>query len=210
MALTRFWVCMHCNFDLGDMTFGQGHNKPLGHGQQLCEILSRSNLAVRSYGPDTDFRYVSTVTLTKEIWPVVKVMTHPWFIDNNCVKYYPDPTWQWRVMVRTRILGLWALWPWPRRYDLGSRSWHILELLTTRQCHDTPFGHGHQLCEIFSRSNLTMRSLHTLGSLTTIVWNIQIGQVVIKLWPGHDVNRRTDRRTGWFLYIPKVCLRGYN
>ena len=25
------------------MTFGQGHDTLLGHGQQLCEILSRSN-----------------------------------------------------------------------------------------------------------------------------------------------------------------------
>ena len=49
------------------MTLGQGHDTPLGNGQQLCEILSRSNLAVRSYGPDTDFRYMFTVTLTSEI-----------------------------------------------------------------------------------------------------------------------------------------------
>ena len=25
----------------------------LGHGQQLCEISSRSNIEVRSYGPDS-------------------------------------------------------------------------------------------------------------------------------------------------------------
>ena len=36
------------------------------------------------------------------------------------------------------------------------------------QGHDTPLGHGQQLCE----SNI-----------------IQIGQVGKKLWPGHDVNR---------------------
>ena len=114
------------------MTLGEGHDTPLCHGQQLCEILSRSNLAVRSYGLDMDFQYVCTVTLTLEIWP-------------------------------------------------GSRSWH------------------------------------TLGSWTTIVWNyIQIGQGSMKLWQGHDVNRRTDRqtdrqtdrKTGWFLYTPKLCLRG--
>ena len=46
---------------------GQGHDTPLGHGQQLCEILSRSNMAVRSYGPDTYFKYMYTVTLTSEI-----------------------------------------------------------------------------------------------------------------------------------------------
>ena len=25
---------------------------------------------------------------------LVKVMTHPLVMDNNFVKYYPDPTWQ--------------------------------------------------------------------------------------------------------------------
>ena len=81
-------------------------------------------------------------------------------MDNNCVKYYPDPTWQWGVIARTRISSMCALWTWPWRYDLGSRSWH------------------------------------TLGSWTTILWNyIQIGQGSTKLWPGHDVNRRTDRQT---------------
>ena len=194
MARTRFWVCVHCDHDLGDITLGQSHDTPLGHGQQLCEILSRSNLAMRSYGPDTDFGYVCTVTLTSEIWPWVKVRTHPSVIDNNRVKYYPDRTWQWEVMARTLILGCCALWPWPWRYDLGSRSWHTLGLWTTivwniiqiqlssevlwpghgfpvymhcdldlgdmtlGQGHDTPLGHGQQLSEILSRSNLAVRS----------------------------------------------------
>ena len=65
MARTWFWVCVH--LDLGDITLGQGHGIPLGHGQQLCKILSRSNKTVRSYGPDTDFGYVWTVTSTLEI-----------------------------------------------------------------------------------------------------------------------------------------------
>ena len=76
------------------MTFGQGHDTSLGQGQQLCEILSISNMAVKRYGPDTDFGYVYTMTLTLEICSSVKVMTHPWVKDNNCVKYYPYPTWQ--------------------------------------------------------------------------------------------------------------------
>ena len=46
---------MYCDLDLRDMTLGQGHGTPLGNGQQLCEILSRSNMAAKSYGPDTDF-----------------------------------------------------------------------------------------------------------------------------------------------------------
>ena len=75
--------------------------------------------------------YVCPLTLTLEVWPWVKVRTHPWVKDNNCVKYYPDPTWQWGVLARTRILGMCALWPWPWRYDLGSKSWHILGSWTT-------------------------------------------------------------------------------
>ena len=43
-------------------------------------------MAVRSDGPDS-FGYVCTVTLTLEMWPWLKVMAHPWVMDNNCVKY---------------------------------------------------------------------------------------------------------------------------
>ena len=41
----------------------QGHDTPF-YGQQLCEILSRSNMAVRSYDWDTDLGNVFTFTLT--------------------------------------------------------------------------------------------------------------------------------------------------
>ena len=37
------------SYDLGDMNLVQGHDTPLGHGQQLCEIFSRSNMAKKSY-----------------------------------------------------------------------------------------------------------------------------------------------------------------
>ena len=34
------------------MTLGQGHDTPLGNGQQLYEIWSRSNMEARSYVKD--------------------------------------------------------------------------------------------------------------------------------------------------------------
>ena len=64
---THILLCMHFDLDLRGMTLGQGYNTPLGHGQQLCEILSRSNMAVRSYCPDTEFGYVCNVTWTLEV-----------------------------------------------------------------------------------------------------------------------------------------------
>ena len=144
--------------------------------------------------PRLGFEYVCTVAITSEIWPWVKIMTHlgSW---TNCVKYYPDPTWQYGVMALTRIYGIHvcALWPWPWRYNLESRSWHTLGswtivvniiqiqlgskelwpghgfpvyvhcdldlgdmILSSGQ--GTPLGHGQQLCEILSRSNLEVRN----------------------------------------------------
>ena len=79
---------------------------------QSCKVSSTSNMTVKSYRSDTDFGYVCTLTLTIEMWPWVKVMTHPWVMDNNCVWYYPDPTWQCGVMAQTQILVICALWPW--------------------------------------------------------------------------------------------------
>ena len=122
------------------------------------------------FGGSTPILGLKRITLLQP-----KVMTHTWVMDNNCVKYYLDQTWQWGVMARRLILGMCALWLWPWRYDLRSRS------------------------------------RHTHGSWTTIAWNIiQIGQGGKKLWPGHDLNRRTDGQTGWFLYNPpsQILFKG--
>ena len=48
-----FSVYVHCDLGVEDKTLGQGHDPILGHGHGLCELLSRFNLAVRSYVPDT-------------------------------------------------------------------------------------------------------------------------------------------------------------
>ena len=64
--MTRTQILGMCDLDLGYMTSGQGHDTPLDHGQQSCEILSRSNSAVRSC-PVMDFGYMCTVTLTFEV-----------------------------------------------------------------------------------------------------------------------------------------------
>ena len=56
--------------------------------QVLCYVCVKYNpdptwqLGV-IYDPDTDFWYVCTMILTLEVWPWVKVMTHPWVMDNN-------------------------------------------------------------------------------------------------------------------------------
>ena len=86
MAWTQILDTSALHFDPGlqDTNLGQGHSTPLGHAQ-LCEILSTSNMAVKTYGPDMDFEYEYVRDMT-----LGQVMTHPWIIDNSCVKYYPD------------------------------------------------------------------------------------------------------------------------
>ena len=98
--------------------------------------VERSNMTIMSYGSDTNFRHVCNVTLTLEVWPCCKVMTCPWVMDNSCVKYYQDPTWLYRVMAHTRILGMCALWPWSWPYDLGSRS--FIAVVKINQCSVVP------------------------------------------------------------------------
>ena len=87
----RFWLCtcMHWpwRYDLE-----LGHYTPFYHEKQLYEILSGSNIAVRSYGPDTDLAMCA-------LWPwpwrydlhVGSRSWHPWVMDNNRVKN-PDQT----------------------------------------------------------------------------------------------------------------------
>ena len=95
---------------------------------------------------DTDFWCICILTLTLEIWPWVKVMTHPWVMDNNCVKYYPDPAW--------------AMRSYGPNTDFGYVFTVTLTLenpdMTLGQGHDTPWGHG--LCEILSRSDKGVKS----------------------------------------------------
>ena len=78
-------------------TPGRRHNNTwvehnLGYGQQMFEILSRTNMTVKSYCPYTYFGYVYTVTSPLKVWTLVKVMTHPMVMYNNCVKYHPHRT----------------------------------------------------------------------------------------------------------------------
>ena len=55
------------------LTLDQGHYIPFGHGQQLCEKLSRSNRTKKSRDSETDLGYVCTVTLTFErsLWHIL-------------------------------------------------------------------------------------------------------------------------------------------
>ena len=87
-------------------------------------MLSRSNMATRSNGPDTDFRYMCNVTLTLAIWPWTMVMTHPWVMDKNCVLYdilckliivilpikYAQKKIVWNI-IKIQY-GSQELWPW--------------------------------------------------------------------------------------------------
>ena len=48
----RFWLCVHCDLEHGNMTLAENHDTPLGHSQHMWKILSTSNIGLRSYGPE--------------------------------------------------------------------------------------------------------------------------------------------------------------
>ena len=62
-----------CDLDVGNMTWVKvmAHHLSLDNNF-VNEILFRSNVTVRSCGPDTNLGIVCTVTLTKD-----KIMTYP-------------------------------------------------------------------------------------------------------------------------------------
>ena len=120
MVRTHILLCVHFDLDLGGMTLGQGHNTHFGHGQQMCEILSISNMAVRSYGPDTEFGYVCTVTWRYTLGQgydtplghgqqLCEILSR----SNMAVRSYgPDTDFGYMTFTL-------EIWPWVR-------SWHIL------------------------------------------------------------------------------------
>ena len=110
-----------------------------GHGQYVGEILSRYNFEVRSYSLDTDFWYMCTVTLTLEIMG----QDHDAPLGHGqqyCVKYYPDPTWQWGVI-------LWL----GHGFGVYKHCDFYLGDMNLGKGHDTPLSHWQQFCEILSQ-----------------------------------------------------------
>ena len=117
----------------------------------------------------------------------LKVIAHPLVMENTCVKYYLDPAWHWRVMARTRISGMCAQWPWPQRYDLGSRSWHTLGTWT-----------------------MIVWSIIQKGQVVTELWPRTQSEQTDRLTDG-QTDRQTDGHTGWFPYTQTLFTRGgYN
>ena len=81
----------------------------MGQGQLLCEVSSKSLLHVKRYSTGSPLEHGKQLceTLSSQTWlegemtehtayifirPWANVMTQLLVIDNNCMKYYPDPT----------------------------------------------------------------------------------------------------------------------
>ena len=108
--------------------------------------------------------YPWKVMVWKHIFAMCKLWHWPWWYmvqghdrplgHGQHVKYYPHPTLQWGVMVRSQILGMSRvchdLYPWSYLQGQGD--------MTLGKGHDTPLGHGQQLCKILSRSVKGVRS----------------------------------------------------
>ena len=125
-----FWGRVYCYLDFRNRTLGQGHDTPLGHGQQLCEILSRYKFAVGRNGPDTDF------------WGRV-----------HCDLDIRDRTFGRGRQYVCEILSRFNIAEMSYGPDTDFQY-----ILTLGQGHHTPFGHRQQLCEL-SRSKLGSEEL---------------------------------------------------
>ena len=86
-----------------DITLGQRYDTLFGHGKYVCELLSRSNLAVMIYRTDTDLRYMFSVSLTLEIRPWVKGTLYdtPLCYGQQLCDILSRSTFQWGGMSQT-------------------------------------------------------------------------------------------------------------
>ena len=105
-----FWICVRCNLDFGDMTFGQGHYTTLGHRQRLCEILSRSKMTIRpGHGfwlcVHSDLNLGDTILGQGHDTPFGHGQQYLFFIVSNIIKI--------EQRSEAGILGMCALSPWP-------------------------------------------------------------------------------------------------
>ena len=155
------------------MTLGQSHDTTLGHGQQLCDILSRSNMAVRSYRPDTHILLcvhcdlgLGDMTLGQgHDTPLVQGHDTPWGHGQQLCDIFS------RSNIAVRSYG-------PDTHILLCVHCDLnLGGMTLSQGHDTPLGHGQQLCEILSRSNMAVRSYGPdteLGYVCTVALTLEV------------------------------------
>ena len=156
----------------------------------MIEVSTKSKKPAKTYGKDTNFCYVCTVTLTSPIWPWVKVMTQPWVLENNCVNYHQNQRCQSKVIAQIWIMA---------KHDLGSRSRDTVGSLTTSVWKIIQIIHGSK--ELWPRyifwlcmhSDLDLRDRlrdnimkHPRVSRTRIVRNIFLIQHDNEeLWPRH-------------------------
>ena len=169
ISLKHILLCVHFDLDLEGMTLVQGHDTPLGNGQQLCEILSRINMAVKSYGTDTHI--LLFVYCDLDLWGMTLCQGHDTPLGNG--QQLCDILSRSNMTVKSCCpnthFAMCALWPWPWRYDLGLKSWHTL-------------GHGQQLCEVLlvSRSNMTAKSYGKVAHFFLYIWSVTL---TLKFWP---------------------------
>ena len=156
-------------------------------------------MAVRSNGRDINFGYVCSVTLTFEIWPWVKVMTHSWIMDNK-----------W-------TLGSWTTIVWniiqiqhssekfcPDTY-FGYVCTVTLTSETLGQAHDTPFGHGQWLIIKIQLWNVELQPRHRFSVYEHL--DIDLGDMT--LGQGLDTPFGHGQQLCEIISGPSMAVRSY-
>ena len=160
------------------------------------------------------FRYDGFWLCAQWLWPLrydlgLRSWHILWVMDNYCVKYYPDPTWQGGVMAQTQILDTSALWPWPWNNDLWSRSWHTFWSWTLIVWN---IGSGELWMWILvvCTVTLTFEILPWFKVMThPLVMDNEILSRSDKVVRSYGLDKMwTDGQTVWFLYTPPNVVFG--
>ena len=139
--------------------------------------------------------------LDDKLWPLVKVLTHPWVMDINCVKYYQDRTGGYEVMVQT---------PCEQTYGKtdGQTGWFRVELVVQFPVRGST--HLFLVCCGCDTSYIVSVHIQCQASIYTLLlcrghsWRVQLAKQETLTPPGHLVSPLVCRGP-WMSTVVLYC-----
>ena len=136
-----FWVCVHCDLNLGDLAFGQGHDLDQGHDTPLGYEHLFENFQ--------DLTWQKGVMALERILDMCALRPWPWRYDLGSKSWHTLESWTiivWNIIQIQHCSE--ELWPGHRFWvcvhcDLDSRRYAL------GQGHDTLLGHGQEFVKYY-------------------------------------------------------------
>ena len=134
----NFYLCVQYDSDLGDMTLGQGHDRSLGHGQQILKYRSNSNKGNAKCS-------IPTHPNISQSWPwpltpdLENQRPHSLILGNMYVEFYEDEQ-QYDLYGVQKVISIYVhcgLNLWPLNLKISRYHPPIVDIMCAKFDEDT-------------------------------------------------------------------------